>query len=200
MGLMLTTNAATVAEVLHGAGEPGEGSVVAAIAATRSLGVIVEDTLKALVFQARSEGRTWAEIGEVLRVSRQAAFQRFGADAPGDDLDLPGGRPLKGATKLAAGLVNDFLSERWEKVEKDFTAKMLEVVPREVLVSTRARIGRQWGALLEKGTARVTALDGFTVVDLPLAFERQDASCRAVFNADGQVAGLLLRPTGVDVG
>ena len=50
-----------------------------AIAATRSLDMIVEDTLRALVDQARAAGHTWAEIGELLHVSRQAAFQRFGA-------------------------------------------------------------------------------------------------------------------------
>ena len=40
--------------------------------------LIVEDTLHAPVEQARAAGHTWAEIGEMLHVSRQAAFQRFG--------------------------------------------------------------------------------------------------------------------------
>lgn len=43
---------------------------MAAIAATRGLGVIVEDALHALVQQARAEGRTWAESGELLHVRR----------------------------------------------------------------------------------------------------------------------------------
>lgn len=34
--------------------------------------------LRVVVQQARSTGRTWAEIGETLGISRQAAFKRFG--------------------------------------------------------------------------------------------------------------------------
>jgi hypothetical protein len=81
MGLALTTNAELVSRVLHGAGRADGASVMAAVSATRTLDVILNDILRALVRQARAEGRTWAEIGEVLQVTRQAAFQRFGAPA-----------------------------------------------------------------------------------------------------------------------
>ena len=83
MGLALTTNAELVSRVLHGAGGADGASVMAAVSATRTLDVILNDILRALVRQARAEGRTWAEIGEVLQVTRQAAFQRFGAPAGG---------------------------------------------------------------------------------------------------------------------
>jgi hypothetical protein len=196
MGLMLTTNAQTVADVLHRSGEDTDGSVVAAIAATRSLSVIVDDTMRALVAQARAEGRTWNEIGQVLRVTRQAAFQRFGsAEVPAESAST---RPLKQAAKRTSVLLADFLAGHWNEVEKDFTPKMRQVVPREMLVATKARVDGLWGPLIEEGTALVTVVDGFTVVYLPLKFEIQAASCRAVFSVDGQVAGLLLSPTGGD--
>lgn len=51
---------------------------MAALRAARSLDSVVDDVLRSLVQQARDEGRTWAEIGEVFGTSRQAAFQRFG--------------------------------------------------------------------------------------------------------------------------
>jgi len=49
-----------------------------------TLDMLVNDTLHALVRRARNEGHTWAEIGQVLNVSRQAAFQkiRWRADPP----------------------------------------------------------------------------------------------------------------------
>ena len=78
MAMMLATNVQLVADVLR-ADEDAQAQVMRAIAATRSLSMIVEDSLHALVDQARAGGHTWAEIGDVLRVSRQAAFQRFGA-------------------------------------------------------------------------------------------------------------------------
>ncbi|MTK32447.1 hypothetical protein GL305_21470 [Nocardia seriolae] len=80
---LLSTNAEFVAEVLR----PPEGksapSVMAALRAARSLDGVVDDVLRSLVRQAREEGRTWAEIGEIFGTSRQAAFQRFGGAGAG---------------------------------------------------------------------------------------------------------------------
>ncbi len=78
MATLLATNVQLVANVLRADEDDSPGQVMRAIAATRSLEMIVEDTLRALVEQARAAGHTWAEIGELLHVSRQAAFQRFG--------------------------------------------------------------------------------------------------------------------------
>ncbi|MFF2550384.1 hypothetical protein ACFVUS_05255 [Nocardia sp. NPDC058058] len=75
---LLSTNAAFLAEVLHPAEGAPTPSVMAALRAARSLDSVVDDVLRSLVQQARDEGRTWAEIGEVFGTSRQAAFQRFG--------------------------------------------------------------------------------------------------------------------------
>jgi hypothetical protein len=44
----------------------------------RSLARVVEDGMREAVQQARQAGHTWAEIGELLGTTRQAAFQRFG--------------------------------------------------------------------------------------------------------------------------
>lgn len=74
MGLILTTNAELVSGVLRGTSAGQGDSVLAAVAATRNLDLIVADILHALVRKARGEGHTWAEIGEVLHVTRQAAF------------------------------------------------------------------------------------------------------------------------------
>ncbi|WP_067480017.1 hypothetical protein [Nocardia amamiensis] len=75
---LLSSNAEIVAEVLDPVeGKPGV-SVMAALRAARSLDMVVDDVVHALVRRARSEGHTWAEIGELFGTSRQAAFQRFG--------------------------------------------------------------------------------------------------------------------------
>jgi hypothetical protein len=55
MAMMLATNVQLVADVLRG-DEHSAGQVMRAIAATRSLDQIVEDTLRALVEQARAAG------------------------------------------------------------------------------------------------------------------------------------------------
>lgn len=196
MGTMLTANAQAAAAVLGRPGGSSDGAVLAAMAATRSLSVIVEDTLKALVVQARAEGHTWAQIGQILRVSRQAAFQRFGSAVVADLREEAGG-PLADAERRTISLVADLLAGRWEVVENSFTPRMIEILPRELLDSTRARISESWGDLTQTGPAAVTVQDGLTVVDMPLCFERADASCRAVFNSDGKVSGMLWRPAAV---
>ncbi|WP_067687315.1 hypothetical protein [Nocardia jejuensis] len=80
---LLSTNAEFVAEVLHPAAGTPPPSVMAALHAARSLDGVVDNVLRSLVRQAREEGRTWAEIGEVFGSSRQAAFQRFGGSSGG---------------------------------------------------------------------------------------------------------------------
>ena len=64
--------------------------------------MLVDDAIRVLVGQARAEGRTWAAIGEVLHVTRQAAFERFGAD---DEDDEGAVQLADGALPDAAGLV-----------------------------------------------------------------------------------------------
>src|ERR1700749_3123016 len=83
MASLLLTNVQLVADALRADRDDSPGQVMRAVAATRSLDMIVEDTLRALVEQARSAGHTWAEIGQLLHVSRQGAFHPFdGGEGP----------------------------------------------------------------------------------------------------------------------
>jgi hypothetical protein len=197
MALMLRTNAELVAAVLHGADAADaveDGSVMAAITATRSLGLVVEDILHALVQQARTEGRTWAEIGELLHVTRQAAFARFGTTEtiePLDETDIP---PLAGAEDRARQILNDFLEGRFEQVRATFGDRLRERASLEVLKTHRARLKNRHGNLLEVGTPIVKVHFGLTIVTVPLAFERGDMRDRTVLDVDGQVVGFGLLP------
>ncbi|MFI6363885.1 hypothetical protein ACIBG0_14185 [Nocardia sp. NPDC050630] len=82
LGKLLSANAELVVGVLR----PEEGKpsvpVLAALTATRNLSRLVDDILHTLARQAREEGHTWAEIGDLLGTSRQAAFQRFSGPMP----------------------------------------------------------------------------------------------------------------------
>jgi predicted ArsR family transcriptional regulator len=44
----------------------------------------VDQKLRALVAQARSEGASWEQIGQALGITKQAAQQRFGKTAKTD--------------------------------------------------------------------------------------------------------------------
>lgn len=195
MAVTLMANAELAASVLRGDRLEGD-SVTAAIAATRSLGLIVEDTLRTLVQQARAESHTWAEIGELLRVTRQAAFKRFADDGEPeifDDVDVP---PLEGAEQTALETLDDLLERRFTQLHTRFNARMGERFSPEVIESHRARLERRHGGVLEVGTPTVGTRLGYTFVDVPVAFEHDELLARVAFDVDGAVAGLALRPRG----
>jgi len=78
-----------------------------AVQVVRSLARLVEEGLREAVQNARRAGDTWAEIGELLGTTRQAAFQRFGRP-----LDPRTGAPmaeemLPGAAERATTLLDD---------------------------------------------------------------------------------------------
>ncbi len=194
MALMLATNVDLVADVLR-ADERAAGQVMRAIAATRSLDMIVEDTLRALVEQARAAGHTWAEIGEVLRVSRQAAFQRFGGGRrPAPD---EGGIAvaLEGAVEHAVPVLQAFLDGRFGDVRSRFGERMLKACSVELLTDVREKVRREAGEVQALGTPVVSVRDGYTAVDIPVALEHADGIGRVVLDADRQVAGFFVRPT-----
>jgi hypothetical protein len=193
MAMMLSTNVELVAGVLRAEGNP-PGQIVRAIAATRSLETIVDDTLRALVEQARAAGHTWAEIGAVLHVSRQAAFQRFGGGrrqtVDEDAVDVP----IDGAVGDALPVLEAFLDGRWDDVRSTFDERMLQACSVELLADVRDKVRREAGEVQALGTPALSVRDGYTVVDIPVSLERADGIGRVVLNADHQVAGFLIRP------
>jgi len=191
--MMLTSNVQLVAEVLRADGHPS-GQVVRAIAATRSLETIVDDTLRALVEQARAAGHTWAEIGEVLHVSRQAAFQRFGGGARPTAEEEEIGIPVQNAVEHAVPVLEAFLDGRWDDVRATFDERMLEACSVELLADVRDRVRNQAGEVQALGTPAVSVRDGYTIVDIPVALERDEGTGRVVLNPDRQVAGFFIRP------
>jgi hypothetical protein len=192
MAMMLATNAQLVADVLR-ADEHSEGQVMRAIAATRSLDMIVEDTLRALVEQARAAGHTWAEIGDVLHVSRQAAFQRFGGARPEPE---EGGiaTPVEGAVEHALPVLQAFIDGRFDDARSTFGERMRKAVSVELLADVREKVRVEAGEVQALGTPAVSVRDGYTVVDIPVSLEHADGFGRVVLDADRQVAGFLVRP------
>src|SRR5262245_34950286 len=97
--------AARAGESPTGAGSPTPG--LEAVKIANELAATAAVALRLSVDSARSAGRTWQELGDVLGVSRQATFQRFG-----HPLDPRTGEPmsralLPGAAEKATQLLID---------------------------------------------------------------------------------------------
>ena len=191
MAMLLSNNVQFVVEVLR-EDVQSEGQAMRAIAATRSLDRVVDDTLRTLVTRAREAGHTWAEIGEVLHVTRQGAYQRFGANPATASATH---EPLPGAAKLARRILHDFLAGRLQKVWERFDERMVDALSVDVLAEVRERVRAGGGEVVELGKPVVSVRDGVTVVEIPVVLERAQGTGQVVFDTEGRVAGFFVRPT-----
>jgi hypothetical protein len=154
------------------------------------------DGLLAAVQRARTAGSTWAEIGQVLGISRQAAFQRFGRPA-----DPRTGQPmaaamLPGAAERGAALVADLAAGRWARACQDFDERVARALDAERLALLWARLTGMIGRLERTGAAVAYQAGDLTLVDIPLSFEAAERTARVSYRHDGKVAGLHFLPPG----
>jgi hypothetical protein len=145
---------------------------------------------------ARAAGHTWAEIGDVLGTTRQAAFQRFGRP-----IDPRTGEPMNAAilpdaADAAVALFVNLAEGNWEAVRRDFDPKVAEALPDAAAVAaTWAAVAGRYGRYEQRmGVPFAHQLGDYTVVDVPLEFEVGEQVGRVSFSRDGKVAGLFVLP------
>jgi hypothetical protein len=160
------------------------------VTAVRSLARVVEEGLREAVQNARQTGHTWAEIGELLGTTRQAAFQRFGrpldprTGVPMSDAILPG------AAERAAGLLADVAEQRWAQATDGFNQRMAKALDAGGLAAAWARVIGTAGEYQGMGEPLAHQAGDYTVVDVPLRFEAAEMTGRVSYDRAGQVAGL----------
>jgi len=172
----------------------GSGPPLEALAVARDLSAAVGEAMQQAVDRVRAAGHSWREIGDVLGTTRQAAFQRFG-----HPVDPRTGVPM--STQIASGTADRavaiiaFLAEgRWEEARQDFNATMSEALDARRLAGAWARMASLVGGYEGMGEPFAHRVADHTVVEIPLRFEVGEATGRVVFDEDGKVAGLWLRP------
>ncbi len=188
--LMLRTNAELLVDRLEQPPAAEEGSAIAALAAATSLGSVLDDVVVALVRQARSEGDSWAAIGYALQVSRQAAFQRFGSRA-GEATEM-GSEVLADAPKRGVQALRQFLDGEFEALRADFDQRMKEGCPVTLLDSVRSSLTGELGQVLEVGDPSVSSRSGYTVVDIPIAYDKGKRKGRVALDPDARIAGFFV--------
>ena len=164
---------------------------------SRDVDSMAEQLLKLCVQQSRDAGHTWQEIGDLLGVTRHAAFQRFGKP-----IDPRTGQPmdktvhLTDAAERALKIVTDVLEGRMDEARQSFNAQVLEAFTDEVRGSGLATVTGLVGAFegFGQGEPFVRRIGDHTVVDIPLRYEAGDMKARVAFDADEKVAGLVIVP------
>ncbi len=182
-----------------GAGDHGGAAdPVAAVRAASELVALADQGLRLSVHAARQSGHTWQQVGDLLGVTRQAAFQRFG-----QPIDPRTGRPmsetiLPGAAERATQLMIDWIEQRYDQVAADFDPTMAEKLPASRLPAAWAQLVGMVGGYQGMGAPAARAAGDLTIVDIPMTFEASQMKGRVVYDADGKVAGLfVLRPDAI---
>jgi hypothetical protein len=174
-----------------------DASPLDAIALVQDAARALDEGMQGAVRRAREAGHTWAEIGQVLGTTRQAAFQRFGRPAdPGTG--LPPGRPaLPGAAELGGTLFANLAAGRWADVCRDFDEKVASKLDAEGVAALWGRLTAMIGRLEERGEPVAYQVQDLTLVDVRLGFEAGERTGRVSYRPDGKVAGLFLLPPGL---
>ncbi|MFC9789575.1 DUF3887 domain-containing protein [Rhodococcus sp. NPDC127528] len=168
--------------------DPGSVPMIrgAADALTRA-----EQLLAVVVDEARLNGSTWQEIGDVMGISRQGAFQRFGHPVDprtGRPLDKT---PLPDAEARALDIFGHIAAARFEEACTDFDENMTVKLTPETLGDNWTQVTGQVGEYAGAGEPTSRRQADLTVVDILLEFEAGELVGRVSFRPDGKVAGLF---------
>jgi hypothetical protein len=175
------------APVLNGENDPLE-----LVRAAQEIRDGAEALMAAAVEQARGAGRTWQEIGDVLGVSRQAAFQRYGKPIDPRNGEVMNTSPLPDAVELATAVIDDHARGRWADVTARFDDTMRAGLTEEGLAEAWAYFVGLAGAYEGHGDTDAVRAGDFTITNTPLAFEAGDFVARITFRDDRTIAGLFI--------
>ena len=154
----------------------------------------VEGVLAAAVREARDDGATWQSVGDLLGVSRQAAFQRWGRPIDPRTGELMNTTPLADAAALAAAVVHDLSTARWSAVVERFDETMGDALSAEALTAAWAQIVGIAGAFESMDEPTASRAADLTITQTPLHFEAGDFTASVVFRDDRTIAGLHILP------
>lgn len=170
----------------------GERDPLDLVRAAREVQDGAEALLKAAVGQAREAGRTWQDIGEVLGVTRQAVFQRYGKPIDPRTGEVMNTNALPEADELAKTVIDDLAHARWSDVSARFDPTMRERLTEEGLAEAWAYVAGQAGTYESHGDTEVVRAGDFTTTNTPLSLEAGDFVARITFRDDRTIAGLLI--------
>lgn len=177
----------------------GENDPLGLVRAAHEVQDRAEALMAAAVQQAREAGRTWQEIGDVLGVSRQAVFQRYGKPIDPRTGEVMNTSPLPEADELARRVIDDLAHARWADVSARFDATMRDRLTDEGLAEAWAHIVGLAGAYESHGDTDAVRAGDFTTTNTPLIFEAGDFVARITFRDDRTIAGLyILNPDAAD--
>lgn len=128
-----------------------------------------KDQLRLTVQEARSQGQTWAAIGETLGMSRQAAFKRFGeVTNPANGRRITGVRmsidQIQLTTERVFGLI---AAGEYDKLEQLLHPEVRSELPASLIAET-------WASVLTEVGAKESYVDTHVVLPAGEPIEEDD--------------------------
>lgn len=164
-----------------------------------------ERELGSAVATARAQGVTWQQVADVLGVSRQAAFKRFGHavdPATGEQL-VPA--PTADVAALAEQVFGHVAAGQAQWVRERMTQAAARGLTRRVIKQVWAEVLASYGQL-ERIEASGHSIDGEPLADGPvplpavgrlvLHLEAGECWAHVLVNRDGRISGMVVRPAG----
>lgn len=165
--------------------------------------------LTAAVRDARRRGATWAEIGEALGMTRQAAFKRFGeVTNPADGRAITGGHMSIEKVRLLTEEVFDLVSTGdYASLEQLLHPEVRSELPESLVAGTWERVLSEMGAKegytdthvvlpggdrIEEDETVLGTVVGVTTLNL----EAGELMGRVAIDDQLRVVGLLIVPVG----
>ena len=99
------------------------------------------------------------------------------------------------AQERAVALLRSFVSGDVEPYRQSADPKLLKALPAAQLAAVFEDLSRQGGAFVRLGDVSSQTRDGFTMVEIPLQYERATQVARIVLDGQGRLAGLQIRPS-----
>lgn len=157
------------------------------------------------VLAAREAGHSWAEVGRLLGMSRQAVFKRFAQSE--DTVQDAGPRPVEQAVAAARSVYEQLDAGQIDALRSRMPPGVAEVLTETVLSTTWARavevsgaLSRQELTVVEDWSARPVdaagRVQGPLVVELQLVGERSTWRGRVALDEADRVVGVLVVPPG----
>ena len=177
----------------HGLNDDGDPGLEETLSPAAQLVDLSERALHMIVLRAREQGASWAEIGENLGITRQAAQKRFAGKVPQKvSAERPQVPPqiIDEATRLLDAAAAGHLDEL-DKVASEHIRK--QCGPRGLAPHFQAALDI-YGSLLGRDHVEVTMLGRVVLLQARERREKQDARAEISLTVDGLLLGLQYHP------
>jgi hypothetical protein len=162
------------------------------------LKALTDQALRDAVEQARSHDVSWQMIGDVLGITRQAAFQRF--RNPDDPRGFNAMKTQNNTTLVpgAEAVYHHLAAGDYQSVARQMTFLAQRVLNEKKVMGVWSDVIAMAGNLESLGESFVRPSGSNVVVETPLLFEAGDFVGRIAYNRRNKITGMLiLRPEDV---